>query len=86
MVPQKIFDGAPNPTGSKNSSGASVFVWIYRGGYTSGSKESVGNPAVLIKAAGMANGEGVVYVAMNYRASSSRLALWHELTRIARRI
>lgn len=79
MVPQKIFDGAPNPTRSKNSSGASLFVWIYGGGYTSGSKEGVGNPAGLIKVAGMANGEGVVYVAMNY-CVSSRPTVWHQLT------
>lgn len=46
MMLQKFFDGAQVPTGSKDSSGASVFVWIYRGGYTSRSKESVGNPAV----------------------------------------
>lgn len=68
MVPQQVFENSTTPTIPKNSSaGLPVLVWIHGGGFGSNSKEEVGNPAGLIKAAFEADGEGVVYVAMNYR-------------------
>ncbi|KAK0101390.1 hypothetical protein ONS95_006565 [Cadophora gregata] len=51
----------------KVPSGAPVLVWIYGGGYTFGSKTSYGNPTSLISRSLENNGEGLVYVAMNYR-------------------
>lgn len=70
MVPQQVFENSTTPTIPKNSSaGLPVLVWIHGGGFGSNSKEEVGNPAGLIKAAFEADGEGVVYVAMNYRVS-----------------
>lgn len=51
----------------KVPSGAPVLVWIYGGGYTGGSKTSAGDPASLIARSLENDGEGVVYVAMNYR-------------------
>jgi acetyl esterase/lipase len=44
-----------------------VVVWIYGGGYVSGSKTSQGDAASLIAKAKEDCGEGVVWVAMNYR-------------------
>ncbi|CAG8976122.1 hypothetical protein HYALB_00002403 [Hymenoscyphus albidus] len=44
-----------------------VLVWIYGGGFTTGSKTSAGNPASLIAKAKEDAGEGVVFVAINYR-------------------
>ena len=70
MVPRRIFDNGTAPSAPRNSSaGLPVLVWIHGGGFGSNSKEGVGNPAGLIKAALEAEGEGVVYVAMNYRVS-----------------
>ncbi|RKF74924.1 Carboxylesterase patB [Golovinomyces cichoracearum] len=57
IVPEKIFN--------QNKS-APVLVWIYGGGYVGGDKTSAGNPEYLLAKA-MEDGEGVVYVAMNYR-------------------
>ena len=71
MVPRHIFNNSTTPSVPKNSSaGLPVLVWIHGGGFGSNSKEEVGNPAGLIKAALEADGEGVVYVAINYRVSN----------------
>ena len=51
----------------KVPSGAPVLVWIYGGGYTAGSKTSEGHPASLVARSLENDGEGIVYVAMNYR-------------------
>jgi hypothetical protein len=40
---------------------------IYGGGYTAGSKGGSGNPGGLIKASQARGGNGIIYVAMNYR-------------------
>ena len=70
MVPRRIFDDRTNPSVTNNASaGLPVLVWIHGGGFGSNSKEAVGNPAGLINAALEADGEGVVYVAINYRVS-----------------
>ncbi|KAI9829586.1 MAG: hypothetical protein M1819_006091 [Sarea resinae] len=63
MVPQPIFEAR----NTSNSSGAAVLVWIYGGGYTSGDKGGVGNPAGLIARSEYGPNPGVIYVAMNYR-------------------
>lgn len=62
MAPKKIFDRAQNKT-----SLAPVLVWIYGGGYTTGDKTKY-DPTGLIQRSGE-NGDGVVYVALNYRVS-----------------
>ncbi|CAL3965046.1 unnamed protein product [Diplocarpon coronariae] len=49
------------------SAGAPVLVWIYGGGYTGGSKTGSGDPSSLIAKSLENDGEGVVYLAMNYR-------------------
>ncbi|EKD12431.1 uncharacterized protein L3040_001043 [Drepanopeziza brunnea f. sp. 'multigermtubi'] len=80
IVPEKVFNAKRNKTTNgyhgvscqpgQNCTvhaGAPVLVWIYGGGYTGGSKTSEGNPASLISRSVENNGEGVVYVAMNYR-------------------
>lgn len=71
MVPRQIFENSTTPKNS--SAGLPVLVWIHGGGFGSNSKEEVGNPAGLIEAALEADGEGVVYVAMNYRVSKHSL-------------
>ncbi|KAH6716393.1 Alpha/Beta hydrolase protein [Leptodontidium sp. MPI-SDFR-AT-0119] len=68
-VPKTVFD-AP-----RNQRGAPVIVWIYGGGYTTGDKQDGGplnpagsfNPAGLIASSLENNGQGIVYVALNYR-------------------
>jgi carboxylesterase type B len=42
-------------------------IRIYGGGYTGGNKQSQGNPSGLIKASQKAGGQGIIFVAMNYR-------------------
>lgn len=59
IVPESIFNNA--------SASAPVLVWVYGGGYVNGDKTSSGNPATLIATSQENGGEGVVYVAMNYR-------------------
>ncbi|KAF2214415.1 hypothetical protein CERZMDRAFT_110727 [Cercospora zeae-maydis SCOH1-5] len=63
QVPKDIFDSADK----KDSKGAPVLVWIYGGGFASGSKQGAGNPAGLLARAQNQKNKGVVYVAMNYR-------------------
>ncbi|CZS91749.1 probable cholinesterase [Rhynchosporium agropyri] len=58
IVPESIY------TSNKS---APVLVWVYGGGYVNGDKSSTGNPATLIAQSQVDEGEGVVYVAMNYR-------------------
>ena len=54
MVPQAIFEN------SGKGKAAAVLVWIYGGGYTTGSKSSWGNPAGLIKRSQIGGSEGVI--------------------------
>lgn len=58
VVPESVY--------TQNTS-APVLVWVYGGGYVNGDKNSAGNPATLISTAQENGGEGVIYVAMNYR-------------------
>jgi hypothetical protein len=46
---------------------AAVLVWIFGGGYTAGTKSSNGNPAGILARSQDYNGEGVIFVAINYR-------------------
>lgn len=46
---------------------APVLVWIHGGGFTSGSKPSVGSPAGIIARSKMNNDEGLIVVSINYR-------------------
>ncbi len=70
FVPQKVYDSEQGRRTRKKhgkaSQGAPVLVWIYGGGFTGGNKVS-GNPATLISHAEENDGEGIVFVAMNYR-------------------
>jgi len=61
ITPKSIFNEK-----CEDKAGAPVLVWIYGGGYVNGDKTSSGNPATLISRS-QNGGEGVVYVAMNYR-------------------
>ena len=68
VAPKKIFDARRKYAPRKG--GAAVLVWIHGGGYTTGSKSGSGNPAGLLARASDSEGregEGVVYVALNYR-------------------
>lgn len=100
IVPEKIFNiTKTNGTSGyheiqcepgqpcKVPSGAPVLVWIYGGGYTGGSKTSSGNPASLIATSLENDGEGVVYVAMNYRLGlfvSCLEPIWKALANLCR--
>lgn len=57
MVPEDVF---------VNNKSAAVLVWIHGGGYVSGDKTSAGKPNNLLARA-KENGEGIIFVAMNYR-------------------
>ncbi|EHK46828.1 hypothetical protein TRIATDRAFT_194942 [Trichoderma atroviride IMI 206040] len=61
VVPKAVFE--------RKSSGrkAPVVVWIYGGGYVSGSKESWGSPNEIISASQEDGSDGIIWVAMNYR-------------------
>lgn len=66
LVPANIWEKeAKKKTRGKADSGAPVLVWIYGGGYTAGSKNV--QPETLISHAEENGGEGVIFVAMNYR-------------------
>ncbi|EXJ65504.1 hypothetical protein A1O7_01845 [Cladophialophora yegresii CBS 114405] len=67
IVPKKVFDGARSRIRRRQSSGAPVLVWIYGGGYTGGSKGGSGNPSGLIASSQAGGGNGIIFVAMNYR-------------------
>ncbi|KAK5076791.1 hypothetical protein LTR64_005729 [Lithohypha guttulata] len=72
VVPRPIFDNAnSNSMRRKRASGpgAPVLIWIYGGGYVAGSKQQGGiyNPSGLINASLANGGQGIVYVALNYR-------------------
>ncbi|KAM4054945.1 carboxylesterase family protein [Hirsutella rhossiliensis] len=81
MVPRKIYERRPGgmdedsgqygKAGFSPKSRAPVVVWIFGGGYVFGQKRMVGseidNPAGLIARSHDNGGEGVVYVAINYR-------------------
>ena len=64
LVPRSIYDGALSHKNPK----APVLVWIFGGGFYSGSAESQGDPAGLL-AQSMSDpvSSGVVYVSINYR-------------------
>lgn len=66
MVPRKTFDSAK----VNNSTGSPILVWIYGGGYCSGDKTSIGDPAGLIEASRMSGSE-IIVVLLNYRVSST---------------
>ncbi|KAH0559611.1 hypothetical protein GP486_003876 [Trichoglossum hirsutum] len=68
LVPEKIFAKA----GNTSCSGAPVMVWIYGGGYTFGEKANSGSPAGLILRSQQVDetGDGVIYVALNYRGGA----------------
>lgn len=75
VVPKNIFDRAQQHTDRgkqhkpfipKNKL-APVLVWIYGGGYVGGEKSS-NDPTGLIQRSQVV-GDGIVYVALNYRVS-----------------
>jgi acetyl esterase/lipase len=68
VVPQKIFDRAKQyKSFVPKHKLAPVLVWIYGGGYVGGEKSS-NNPTGLIERSQVL-GDGIVYVALNYRVS-----------------
>lgn len=70
FVPKRVFDSEKGRRTRKKhgkaSVGAPVLVWIYGGGYTGGNKAGI-NPTNLISQADENDGEGIVFVAFNYR-------------------
>lgn len=75
VVPKKIFDRAQNKSFVPKKALAPVLVWIYGGGYTMGEKGEY-DPSGLIRQS-MAVGEGIIYVAMNYRVSLAVSSCYH---------
>ena len=71
IVPKGVFDNAHSRIKRQQpysgAGGAPVMVWIYGGGYTGGSKLSQGNPSGLIRASQRTGGQGIIFVALNYR-------------------
>lgn len=57
LTPQSVFD---------EGSRAPVLVWIYGGGYTSGDKSGF-DGAPLVSRSMLNGGDGIIYVALNYR-------------------
>lgn len=74
LVPSHIFPSSnynkqkPWDTGKPKSAsaGAAVLVWIDGGGFSAGYKHEQ-HAAGLVARSGLENGEGIIYVAMNYR-------------------
>lgn len=65
LVPKAVFDNRDKKKGL-----APVMVWIYGGGFTFSFKGNDGDPSTIIKSSQQsADGNGVVYVAFNYRVS-----------------
>ncbi|KAK2590698.1 hypothetical protein QQS21_011622 [Conoideocrella luteorostrata] len=69
VVPRSIYGkGGGGKKGRCHRNGAPVMVWIYGGGFTSGLKDDeLYNPAGLFARAQENGGEGIIYVALNYR-------------------
>lgn len=67
VVPKKIFDRAQNKPYVPNCKLAPVLVWIYGGGYTMGDKSESDASGLVHRST--VSGDGIVYVAMNYRVS-----------------
>lgn len=67
VVPKKIFDRAQNKSYIPNDKLAPVLVWIYGGGYTMGDKSSSDASGLVHRST--VSGDGIVFVAMNYRVS-----------------
>ncbi|KAJ5261063.1 hypothetical protein N7478_011658 [Penicillium angulare] len=67
VVPKKVFNRSQSHGRQywKKKKLAPVLVWIYGGGYVSGDK-NLEDPSGLVERSTV-NGDGVVYVAMNYR-------------------
>ncbi|KAJ5623611.1 hypothetical protein N7490_012216 [Penicillium lividum] len=65
LVPKKLFDRSHGNSSVSKESLAPVLVWIYGGGYAEGDKTQ-DDPSGLINRS-MIVGDGVVYVALNYR-------------------
>ncbi|KIW13786.1 hypothetical protein PV08_08977 [Exophiala spinifera] len=65
MVPRSVFERAAN----KSANGAPVLIWIFGGGYVTGSKYDF-DPRGMLEAATKDDGEGLIYVAMNYRVGA----------------
>ncbi|KAL6862244.1 alpha/beta-hydrolase [Trichoderma novae-zelandiae] len=62
VVPKKVFDNQ-----KQHGEQAPVVVWIYGGGWVSGTKESWGSPNGIISTTQEDGSDGIVWVAMNYR-------------------
>lgn len=73
VVPKKIFDRAQNKTFVPRKALAPVLVWVYGGGYVEGDKSEYDSSGLIQRS--MIGGEGIVYVAMNYRVSSGILKI-----------
>ena len=71
VVPSKIFHRANHKGFVSGNSLAPVLVWIFGGGYVGGEKSS-NDPSELISRS-MVVGDGIVYVAINYRVSQHML-------------
>lgn len=72
IVPKKIFDRAQNKTFVSRKMLAPVLVWIYGGGYVEGDKSSYNSTGLIHESMG---GDGILFVAMNYRVSFGNLGV-----------
>ncbi|KAN0104095.1 alpha/beta-hydrolase [Hyaloscypha variabilis] len=63
LTPEAVF----NKAGEKGFAGAPVLVWIHGGGQVLGYKTIYGGGAGLLAASQVNGGEGIIYVAINYR-------------------